>query len=718
VTHLRSTPLLLLAALIVLSIALPGGAATEQVEPDDEPVTLTRTFPRANAVLDKAPEIVTLTFSTDIDPEASDVRVLASDGTSFEGIALDWNGGSVNVALPGALANGSWLVAWRVTALDTEAEGSGFFGFIVGTDQDVAPLTIPDAGFQPPAAASWLGRIGSAALVLGTLVLIAIWPLWSLMLCALPSSASIRARLPGLVVPAAAVAIAGALGSLMAAIWTHPAGTLPERLVAVTGDARPGWVLLVALVLVSLHSVLLAFLPARPNGALGVLPWISTVAVALPVALASHAADEPAGRITTLTVVTIALLTLGLLAGGTIALVWLRVTVPGRMGLLVATGTPALLFCGAYLAWLFIGNTTALAETPYGTLATVTAAVTIALLLALAAAVQLAHRRVPLLVAALLAIVMAGLIGSLMTGETARAQLEREAAQRAVPLTLDGDRAQLILAPGTTGVNHVRLEIDRASLQQQVHATMVLAVPSRPDLGQQPIPLSRVSENAFEYHGTDLALADRWEITVMLAEPGLAPAEGTVAIALARHADGIDVPGTPWRFADFAGTAGVVMVVIGIVGSAVGIAAGRSPLRMEGMGIGVTALALATILLGQGRLDPILAAGGDRGAGAINPDDLTMITRGEQVYADQCLRCHGSDLRGDGPASAGMHPPPADFSQPHAMIHDEATLIYWLRNGKQGTAMPAFDGTLTDDEIRAVLSYIEREQRAFQATEP
>ncbi len=52
------------------------------------------------------------------------------------------------------------------------------------------------------------------------------------------------------------------------------------------------------------------------------------------------------------------------------------------------------------------------------------------------------------------------------------------------------------------------------------------------------------------------------------------------------------------------------------------------------------------------------------------------------------------------------------------MIHDEATLIYWLRNGKQGTAMPAFDGMLTDDEIRAVLSYIEREQRAFQAVGP
>ncbi len=424
---------------------------------------------------------------------------------------------------------------------------------------------------------------------------------------------------------------------------------------AVIRDERPGWVLLGVPVLVSLHSVLLAFLPARPNGALRVLPWLSTVAVALPIALISHAADEPAGRIPTFAVVIVALLALGLVGGGAISLVWLRVTAPGRMGLLIVTTTPVLLFCGVYLGWLFIGDRTALTTTPYGTLAAVTTSVTIALLLALTAAVRLSHQR-SLLVAALLVIMLAGLIGGMMTEETARTQLEREATQHTVALWLEGDRAQLILAPGTSGVNHMRLEIDRASLPQQTRATMLLAVPSRADLGQQPITLSRVSDNAFEYHGTELALADRWEIAVTLAEPGRMPAEGTVALALAREANGIDAPGTPWRFADFAGTTGVLMVVIGVVGLAVGIVAGRSPLRMESVGIGVTALVLAAILLGQGRLDPILAAGGDAGAGAINPDDLTMITRGEQVYAEQCLSCHGSNLRGDGPASAGMTP--------------------------------------------------------------
>ena len=47
------------------------------------------------------------------------------------------------------------------------------------------------------------------------------------------------------------------------------------------------------------------------------------------------------------------------------------------------------------------------------------------------------------------------------------------------------------------------------------------------------------------------------------------------------------------------------------------------------------------------------------------------------------------------------------------MVHDEATLVYWVRNGKQGTAMPGFGDTLTDQEIRDVLSFVERRQRAF-----
>ena len=58
--------------------------------------------------------------------------------------------------------------------------------------------------------------------------------------------------------------------------------------------------------------------------------------------------------------------------------------------------------------------------------------------------------------------------------------------------------------------------------------------------------------------------------------------------------------------------------------------------------------------------------------------------------------------------------PPA----PHTRAHDDATLVYWVRHGKQGTAMPAFGGQLSDEEIAEVLSYIARQQREMGAATP
>ena len=323
-----------------------------------------------------------------------------------------------------------------------------------------------------------------------------------------------------------------------------------------------------------------------------------------------------------------------------------------------------------------------------------------------------------LAVPAVAGIALALVTGSLMTIDTARADAERAASQRALPLTLGADRAQLILAPGTAGVNHMRLEVDRASLPRGTEAELVVSLPSRPELGAQAVTLARVDGHAFEYHGTELAVADRWDLEIRLKEPASEPVSATTSLDLADSAPRIEAPEVPWRFTSFAGSAGVLLIVAGIAGIAIGLAAGKSPLRMESAGIGVGALLVAAILLGQGRLDPILAAGSAGGGDAINPDDLTAITRGEEVYANYCLSCHGPELRGDGPAAGAMQPPPADFSAPHTRAHDDATLIYWVRHGKQGSAMPAFGGKLSDDDIADVLSYIARQQREMDAATP
>jgi mono/diheme cytochrome c family protein len=651
-----------------------------------------------------APDAITVTYSAPIDPDRSTLRLIGKDGHDVEGIEVSWEApDTALLALPPHLPAGSWLVAWDVASGD--ASGSGSFGFTTGTDRDAAPLTIPDTGFGAAGGSAWLAALGGGALLLGACLLIAVAPLRLLLRPASP-------RLDTIAIAGAIAAAAGALAWIAALAWDAPhAGWVDRVVTALDGDT--GRALLGAVALVSIHVIVLALGHQR-------VALATTLALPVPLALLSHAADEPAGRLPALTVAWVAIAALGVLAGGVIALVSTGSASLGRYPLAVAIALPALALAAAWLLWLFGGNLETVEATDWGRMATWGITVGALFAITLVAGLALVRRvgiQRALAVPALTGVALAMVAGSLMTIDTARTEAERAASQRTLPLTLGDDRAQLILAPGAAGVNHMRLEVDRASLPRGTGAELIVSLPGQPELGAQAVTLARVDGHAFEYHGTELAIADRWSLEVRLTKPAGEPVVATTSIDLADAAPRIDVPAVPWRFADFAGSAGVLLIVLGIAGIAVAVAAGKSPLRMESAGIGVGALLVAAILLGQGRLDPILARGGD-GGGAIDPDDLTAITRGEEVYADSCLSCHGADLRGDGPAGGGLQPPPADFSAPHTSAHDDATLIYWVRHGKQGTAMPAFGGKLSDEEIADVLSYIARQQREMGAATP
>jgi mono/diheme cytochrome c family protein len=53
----------------------------------------------------------------------------------------------------------------------------------------------------------------------------------------------------------------------------------------------------------------------------------------------------------------------------------------------------------------------------------------------------------------------------------------------------------------------------------------------------------------------------------------------------------------------------------------------------------------------------------------------------EQVFATRCATCHGNAGAGDGPASAGLTPPPRDFQD------------------------PAWQASVSDDHIRQIIQY-------------
>ncbi len=74
---------------------------------------------------------------------------------------------------------------------------------------------------------------------------------------------------------------------------------------------------------------------------------------------------------------------------------------------------------------------------------------------------------------------------------------------------------------------------------------------------------------------------------------------------------------------------------------------------------------------------------------------------GAAIYKERCSMCHGADGKG----FAAIKTPDFTDSKWQAGITDEQ-MIETIKNGKKGTAMPAFADKLKDEEILAVVAHI------------
>jgi mono/diheme cytochrome c family protein len=90
-------------------------------------------------------------------------------------------------------------------------------------------------------------------------------------------------------------------------------------------------------------------------------------------------------------------------------------------------------------------------------------------------------------------------------------------------------------------------------------------------------------------------------------------------------------------------------------------------------------------------------------AGKTNPG--ADAAAGAEVFKANCESCHGPQGHGDGPAGAALDPAPKNLATLQAQAGDD--YLYWRVNtGKEGTAMVAWKGTLTDDQIWQAIAFI------------
>jgi mono/diheme cytochrome c family protein len=111
-----------------------------------------------------------------------------------------------------------------------------------------------------------------------------------------------------------------------------------------------------------------------------------------------------------------------------------------------------------------------------------------------------------------------------------------------------------------------------------------------------------------------------------------------------------------------------------------------------GLGLAVAAMVVATRVLA-----------------AETPAAGASEATGRRVYAERCAPCHGDDGGGNGPAAAALEPRPRNFRDATFWKgRDAEQLRQVVRQGKPGTMMQPFQGVLTDDEIDAVVTFVER----------
>jgi len=73
----------------------------------------------------------------------------------------------------------------------------------------------------------------------------------------------------------------------------------------------------------------------------------------------------------------------------------------------------------------------------------------------------------------------------------------------------------------------------------------------------------------------------------------------------------------------------------------------------------------------------------------------------EALYKSKCQVCHGADGKG---TPAGQKMGAKSFTDPEVAKQSDADLIAATKKGKG--KMPAYDGKLTDDQIKGLIKYI------------
>lgn len=714
--------LLAILVLLALTVAVPASAHA----------LLVRSKPEANAELSQAPRQIDLYFSEGLQAGVSTASVLNTDGKRVDNQDAEVDpADTTHLSLTlKPLPDGVYTVSWKALSTSDGHLTNGTFPFAVGSGNTDALAAAASTSGQgdidaPDVFLNWLLYLAAAIVFGGALFRLQVWD---------PASAStgleqeFTGSLPWpnigrlALLALAALAVLGLLvqggkasGSLLAAPWI-PA--LKQMLFT----SRFGALWLARL---TLSMALIGLLwRARSYRQLW---WVlaAGAALLLTISLASHAAAESSPYLpvaadwlhlaaASVWIGGLAHFVLGMWRIRTLeadARTRLTASLIPRFTRLALPSVAVLAATGLYAAYLQVGSVPALLETLYGNVLLIKATISLVMIglgalnfLVMTPRMRLAANQPggkPALVARFRRIVTSelvlgtillltvGLLTAAPPAALANASPAITQAGAADDLSID-----LRIEPGSVGLNVFTVTI--TSDGEPVDDASQVELKFTPASNLAPSTLEMPGRGGGQYiaKAANLSQAVRWQVQVAVRRPDHFDAFANFKVNLG----GEPASSFPWGR-----VAGGLLLLSGL-----GLSLAVRQLTVSGWQrhlVG-TASALALAAAGVWVLfnppPPPLSS-------LVNPiaPNGQSLAAGQAVYQTNCVPCHGESGKGDGPLGLTLNPRPADLSY-HATpgVHSDGQLFGWISHGYPGSAMPAFEGSLSETDRWNLVNYI------------
>lgn len=78
--------------------------------------------------------------------------------------------------------------------------------------------------------------------------------------------------------------------------------------------------------------------------------------------------------------------------------------------------------------------------------------------------------------------------------------------------------------------------------------------------------------------------------------------------------------------------------------------------------------------------------------------------KGQKIFTNRCVFCHGAGAKGDGPGGARLNPKPADLTSKKVQDQKDGEIFWKISNGRG--VMPKWEAILSEDERWNLVNYI------------